>query len=36
MTVMPLDRVSGGDRVASELYVYDLDGNSFKFLYGDS
>ena len=36
LTVMPLDRVLGCDRVVSKLWVYDLDGNLFKFFYGDS
>ena len=36
MTVMPLDQVSGHDRVVSELYIYNLNDNLFKFVYGDS
>ena len=35
MTVMPLGKVLGRDRVVSELQVYDIDGNWFKFIYED-
>ena len=36
MTIMPLDRVLTRDRVVSKIKVYDLDGNLFTFVYGDS
>ena len=36
MIVMPLDRVLVHDKVVSKLEVYDLYGNLFKFVYGDS
>ena len=36
MTIMPLDRVLTRDRVVSKIEVSDLDGNLFKFVYGES
>ena len=36
MTIVPLDWVLTRDRVVSKIEVYDLDGNLFKFVYGDS